>query len=94
MSVLDELPAISECSAESCSYNEADHCQAPAITVGEASRCVTFIPLAVKGGLPKVASHVGACQQVDCSHNHHLECDADTIQIGREAAACLTFASR
>jgi hypothetical protein len=94
MSLLDQLPAVSECSAASCSYNEADKCKAPAITVSGSTKCVTFIPLTVKGGFLAAVSHVGACQQLDCTHNHDLECNADSIEIGSETAACLAFVGR
>lgn len=91
-----ELPRVSACSVESCSYNHADACSAAAVTIGskpEAS-CATFIPLGVKGGLDRVISFVGACTKADCSHNSHLECTAASIRIGADKADCLTYSAR
>lgn len=97
MSTLADLPAITECSAAGCSYNHDHACAAAAITIGSsgsAAPCATFIPLNIKGGLDRVVSHVGACQRVDCSHNHALECSAESVRIGAgsDAADCLTYA--
>lgn len=95
MTELLELPKVSECSVEGCSYNEHTHCKAPAITVGDTTKCVTFIPLSIKGGLDTVMSHVGACQRADCAHNQKLECTADSIVVGpgRDKADCLTYSA-
>lgn len=95
MSTLMDQPTVSECSVDGCSYNHDHACNAAAITVGGTgdAQCFTFIPLSVKGGLDRVVSHVGACQRVDCSHNEHLECAADSVRIGagHDLADCLTF---
>ena len=70
---------------------------AGAITIagstGDAS-CATFIPLDVKGGLSRVVAAVGACQRAECSHNDHLECNAESVRIGAGGthhADCLTY---
>ncbi len=96
-SVLD-LPVVSMCTVEGCSYNH-DGCHAGAITVGghgDAASCTTFIALDAKGGLQAVTAHVGACQRVDCTHNSSLECTAASVNIGSLAdpADCLTFSAR
>jgi len=97
MTSLLELPTVSTCSVDGCSYNHDHACGAAAITVGEsAHQCVTFIPLSFKGGLDKITSHVGACQRADCTHNSDLECTASSIQVGLSAdlADCLTYRPR
>ncbi|GIG21243.1 hypothetical protein Cch01nite_19670 [Cellulomonas chitinilytica] len=98
MTELMELPTVSECSVEGCSYNDHSHCHAAAVTIGGVAggdaQCATFIPLGVKGGLDKVITHVGACQRQDCTHNSHLECTAASVRVGagHDIADCLTFA--
>ncbi len=96
MSELRELPQVSECSVASCYYNDHTNCHAPAVTIGQATSCVTFIPLSVKGGLDKVVSHVGACQRAECGHNSQLECTAASVVVGpgRDEADCLTYVPR
>lgn len=91
-----ELPRVSGCSVESCSYNHADSCSAAAVTIGSKpeAACTTFIPLSVKGGLDRMTSFVGACTKADCSHNSHLECTADSVRIGADKADCLTYSAR
>ncbi|GAA3990764.1 DUF1540 domain-containing protein [Allokutzneria multivorans] len=92
-----EMPAVSECTVTSCSYN--DHgCHAFAITVdgrNGTADCATFVPLTAKGGLPAAVSQVGACKRADCVHNEHLECTASDVRVGMgegdHAATCLTY---
>ncbi|WP_280418817.1 DUF1540 domain-containing protein [Nocardia carnea] len=93
-----EMPHVSECTVNDCSYNNHDGCHAYAINVsGEngSADCATFIPLAVKGGLDTVTSMVGACQRADCAHNTDLECTAGEIRVGPgrgdHAARCMTY---
>lgn len=90
-----ELPTVTSCSASSCGYNH-DGCHAPAITVGSSgSNCATFMPLGVDGGLPKVVSHVGACQRTECAFNEHALCGADHVKISGEGTAhCETYEAR
>lgn len=92
---LMELPTVSECSVDGCSYNH-DGCHAYAITVsGSAGNagCGTFIGLGAKGGLDSVIARVGACQRTDCTNNAGLECTAPSIRVGagHDLADCLTF---
>src|SRR5215204_1970987 len=67
------MPPVSECTVSGCSYNDHDHgCHAFAITVSGhdgSADCGTFIPLTVRGGLPRAEAQVGACQRTDCVHN-------------------------
>ncbi|ACZ30421.1 protein of unknown function DUF1540 [Xylanimonas cellulosilytica DSM 15894] len=102
MSMLQELPEVTECTVEGCGYNHDHDCHAGAVTIaghtGDAS-CATFVPLSTKGGLDKVIAHVGACQRTDCTHNSELECAAPAIRVGAGPddaahADCLTFATR
>ncbi|MER5268063.1 DUF1540 domain-containing protein [Actinosynnema sp. NPDC002837] len=92
-----EMPAVNSCTVTGCSYNH-DGCHAFAITVSGANGaadCGTFIPLARKGGLPKVVAQVGACSRTDCIHNAELECTASGVRVGPgqgdHAANCLTY---
>ena len=100
MSALTDMPAVSECSVDQCSYNDHNHgCHAEAVTIGGSgadAACATFIPLDIRGGLDRVVSHVGACQRHDCAHNDHLECGAPAVRVGagRDLADCLTYTHR
>ncbi|MFE5774387.1 DUF1540 domain-containing protein [Brachybacterium sp. NPDC056505] len=88
-----EMPKVTECSVSGCSYNH-DGCTAFAVTVDADHDCATFIPLDTKGGLSKVISQVGACQQTDCVFNKDLECSAGSVRMGPGAGAaaeCLSF---
>ena len=93
------MPPVSECTVTGCSYNDHDHgCHAFAITVSGhdgSADCGTFIPLTVRGGLPRAEAQVGACQRTDCVHNDALECRATAIRVGfdHDAASCLTYAT-
>jgi hypothetical protein len=92
-----DMPPITECTVDGCSYNDHSNCHAIAITIGGGSngdaQCATFIPLGAKGGLTRVHGHVGACQRADCVHNESLECTASSVRIGpgADTADCLTF---
>ncbi|WP_277210915.1 DUF1540 domain-containing protein [Isoptericola croceus] len=99
MTTLMEMPEVTSCTVDGCSYNHDHDCHAGAVTIagvpGDAS-CATFIPLSTKGGLDKVVAHVGACQRTDCVHNEDLECAASAIRVGAgpqepHHADCLTF---
>ncbi len=90
---IEQLPTVTSCSATSCGYNH-DGCHAPAITVdGAGADCATFLPLGIDGGLPKVVSHVGACQRLDCVHNQSALCLAGEVRIsgGQGTAHCETY---
>lgn len=95
MSNIEELAAVAECTVDGCSYNH-NGCHAAAVTIGTSANCATFIPLDIKGGLPRVTTHVGACQRNDCGFNEHLECSASTVRIGSsgDTADCLTYTAR
>ncbi|WP_040834339.1 DUF1540 domain-containing protein [Nocardia brevicatena] len=95
-----EMPHVSECTVNDCSYNHGG-CHAYAISVaghGGSADCATFIPMSVKGGLDTVTSMVGACQRADCVHNQALECTAGEIHVGpgsgNHAARCMTYTPR
>ncbi|MFC4128232.1 DUF1540 domain-containing protein [Nocardia rhizosphaerae] len=95
-----EMPHVSECTVNNCSYNH-DGCHAYAINVAGhngSADCGTFVPLSMRGGLDTVTSMVGACQRADCTHNRDLECTASEIRVGpgsaEHAARCLTYTPR
>lgn len=89
------MPAVADCTIESCSYNHDAGCHAFAVTIAEAG-CTTFLPLNVSGGLNTVTAQVGACQRADCIKNDHLFCTAEAITVGSGAdkADCLTYVAR
>lgn len=96
MTMLEDLPHVTECSVAGCSYNDHSACHAGAVTIraaGDEAACATFIPLNVKGGLDTVVASVGACQRADCRHNDHLECTASGVRVGpgADTADCLTY---
>ncbi len=90
-----QMPAVTECTAEKCAYNNNHTCHALAITVGQQSdaRCDTFTTAAERGGDPAATGHVGACTMSDCQHNVELECQAPGITVGpqRDIVDCLTY---
>lgn len=98
MTTLLDLPEVTECTVEGCSYNH-DGCHAAAVTISvghDTAECATFIPLEIKGGLKSVLARVGACQRSDCTHNEQLECTATAVHIGAggDPADCLTYSPR
>lgn len=92
MTAIAEMPKISECAVEGCSYNH-DGCTAFAITVDGDADCVTFIDIGARGGLDQVVARVGACQRVECLFNQNLECSAEAVRVGPGGgtANCLTY---
>ncbi|WP_134764897.1 DUF1540 domain-containing protein [Nocardioides sp. 1609] len=90
------LPLVSTCSVDGCSYNHDHDCHAAAITVlGASSACGTYVDVAAEAGTDTTAQ-VGACHRSDCVHNDRLECSASSVEIGPAAdvADCLTFQAR
>ncbi|MEG3627888.1 DUF1540 domain-containing protein [Streptomyces poriticola] len=90
-----QLPVISECSADSCAYNQEHTCHAVAITVGDihSAICDTYMGADTKGGEAPDAGRVGACKMADCRHNTGLECHAPAITVGyqQNEIDCLTY---
>jgi hypothetical protein len=89
-----QLPIISTCSVEGCSYNHDHDCHAAAITITGGTTCGTYVSTGSDAG---VVDHgqVGACHRSDCVHNDKLECQAESVSIGpgHDPADCLTFAT-
>lgn len=81
-------PVISRCTLLDCSYNH-EGCQALAMNMGTKG-CTTFIALPQIGGR-SLAGAVGACQKADCAFNNHLECQADSVEVGGPSGECLTY---
>lgn len=95
MKTLLEMPAVRECAAVSCSFNDSG-CHAPAVTVaaaGAAASCATFVESSVRGGAAGIIGSVGACARTDCVHNTSLACTAPSVQIGPDVTVsdCLTY---
>jgi len=89
-----EIPLIKSCNATECSYNIKNACHARAITVGDSlgPNCDTFI------NRPRCSpnsgqSGVGACKMNTCAFNRQCECQADSIEVGKNdnGVQCLTF---
>lgn len=78
---------IESCANSTCAFNN-DGCSAVAITIAGSANdasCGTFIALNEHGGLPTANATIGACQRVECTHNHQLLCDAKTINVNANA---------
>ncbi|WP_173155823.1 DUF1540 domain-containing protein [Phytohabitans suffuscus] len=95
MKTLLEMPAVRECTAVACSFNDGG-CHAPAVTVasaGEAASCATFVESSVRGGIAEITGSVGACARTDCVHNTNLACTASSVQVGSGVTVsdCLTY---
>lgn len=93
-----EMPIVSKCQVNECSYNASSRCHARAITVGDAEHpgCDTFIANGMHTGHQQQLAGIGACKTATCKHNEDLECMADSIQVGmiKNEANCMTFAMR
>ncbi|MFY1669460.1 DUF1540 domain-containing protein [Plantactinospora sp. WMMB334] len=95
MRTLLQMPAVRECAATACSFNDGG-CHAPAVTVasaGDAASCATFVESSVRGGIADVTGTVGACARTECVYNTNLACTAESVQVGAGATAsdCLTY---
>ena len=90
-----QLPIISTCSVEGCSYNHDHDCHAGAITVTDGTSCGTFVSNGSHDAGAAAHGQVGACHRNDCIHNDKLECSASSVNIGAgdDPADCLTFAT-
>ncbi|KGF05527.1 DUF1540 domain-containing protein [Arcanobacterium sp. S3PF19] len=82
---------IDSCAISECAFNN-NGCSAVAVTIaGKANdaSCGTFIALNEHGGLPVAHATIGACQRVECVHNHQLLCDAAAIDVNAKADCSL-----
>ena len=93
-----EMPMVSKCIVNECSYNMSNKCHARAITIGDSIKpgCDTFIANGTHTNHTKLNAGIGACKTATCKHNDDLECMADSIQVGMlmNEANCMTFAMR
>jgi hypothetical protein len=89
-----QLPIVSTCSVDGCSYNHDHDCHAGAITVTGGTSCGTYVTAGDGAGVVS-RGQVGACHRSDCVHNDKLECQAESVMIGagNDPADCLTFAT-
>ncbi|MDG5814286.1 DUF1540 domain-containing protein [Chitinispirillales bacterium ANBcel5] len=87
-----EMPAISNCDAQECVYNDNGKCITYAITVGsEKPCCDTFMAPEAnisKGGVQGILGSVGACHMHDCKFNSNLECSASAINVTVPSSGC------
>jgi hypothetical protein len=95
MATMLQMPAVRQCTATACSFNDAG-CHAPAVTVAATdagARCATFVATPVRGGRAGVTGAVGACSRSDCVHNENLTCHAESVSIGAGGSVsdCLTY---
>ena len=88
-----QLPIISTCNVQGCSYNHDHDCHAGAITVTDGTSCGTFFSNGVHDAGVAPRGQVGACHRSDCVHNEKLECRAESVDIGvgDDPADCLTI---
>ncbi|NIP25727.1 MAG: DUF1540 domain-containing protein [Phycisphaerae bacterium] len=94
-----DIPKITNCNVDDCSYNNGGACHAVAITVGGHSPpiCDTHWNSNQKGGVASLTGGVGACREDSCRFNASLECSApDGIKVMmREGKPnCATFEKR
>ena len=97
MKIQVEMPEVSSCSVEDCSYNRDSKCCARAITIGDAEtpNCDTFFTEQRRASGSNKAG-VGACKVSSCEYNEDLECQADGISVGVHEgfAYCQTYEMR
>lgn len=90
-----QMPAVAQCQATECAYNQGRKCHALAITIGDAEnpQCDTFIVSSTNGGDSSVTARVGACKVSKCKYNRSLECSAPNISVGymKSEVSCTTF---
>jgi hypothetical protein len=90
-----EMPQVSKCDVDECSYNGEGLCHALAITVGdiEEATCDTYCSLSRKGGDRSTVGQVGACKMGDCVFNDQLECQAEGIDVSHKGSHvdCMTY---
>lgn len=98
MKITVDIPAVTGCSVDECTYNRNQQCHARAITVGDGVHpgCDTFFAAGSHAHDDSHTAGVGACKVSSCTHNDDYECAADQIEVGRRGSAveCLTFAAR
>ncbi|MDD2915542.1 MAG: DUF1540 domain-containing protein [Gallionella sp.] len=93
-----EMPVVTKCTANECSYNVNSDCHARAITIGDSLKpgCDTFIEGSRHISQSQQTAGIGACKTAICKFNEDLECMAESIQVGklRNEVNCMTFALR
>lgn len=93
-----EMPMVSKCMVNACSYNVDSKCHARAITIGDSVHpgCDTFLAGATHTNHAQQIAGIGACKTASCKHNEDFECMADSVQVGmvKSEANCMTFALR
>ena len=98
MNITLEMPLVSECSVDECTYNVDRACHARAITIGDGVHpgCDTFFRAAGHSKESHRIAGVGACKVTACQHNDDYECVAEDIHVGFEGSSinCLTYATR
>ncbi|MHC5146965.1 MAG: DUF1540 domain-containing protein [Planctomycetota bacterium] len=90
-----EMTRVKSCEVIECAYNADQKCHALAITIGDLDNpmCDTFCQSSTQGGHEETIAGVGACKVGSCAHNHCLECDCESIDVGYQEAEidCLSF---
>ncbi len=93
-----EMPMVSKCMVNECSYNGSSKCHARAITIGDSVHpgCDTFLKGMSHTRENRQIAGIGACKTASCKFNDDLECMAESIEVGmvKNEANCMTFASR
>ncbi|MBU0594287.1 MAG: DUF1540 domain-containing protein [Gammaproteobacteria bacterium] len=96
--IMIEMPVITECMVNTCSYNVGSNCHARAITVGDGVHpgCDTFLQGPRHTRNAQQSAGIGACKIMGCKHNDDLECMADSVKVGmiKNEANCMTFSAR
>jgi len=93
-----DMPKVSKCNAEQCSYNGLHKCHAMAINVGgpEGAMCDTFAQTSAKCAGGSGSGKVGACRITGCQFNDCLECVAPVVEVSlnSDRPFCQTFKAR
>lgn len=93
--VINEMPPVSRCDVDRCTYNVNQACHAKAITIGDFNNpgCDTYFENNQHNKETKRMAGVGACKVDECQYNKDFECMAAKIVVGFKTAKinCLTF---
>ena len=92
MKMMAENGEVRSCSVSECSYNEAEECWAPGITVGQDhTECDTFTTEYAQ--MSDHEASVLSCEASTCQYNVSESCIAAGVMLGthQDHADCVTF---
>lgn len=95
--VQKDLGLVSQCDADSCTYNQSKQCTAGAIDItfmDTLAQCYTYTQEPESSARFAVgAGDVSQCDVIDCKYNVGQGCKAETIALSFEdgVAQCATY---